>query len=239
MGTIFSHILGSAIGAVVSFSALAQGNFQNLDFESPLLPLVHVGSGSFDFVAVSNAVPGWDVFLGTNQRNSVLYNNWFLGNATVGLLGPDWTNSNPIRLAGSYSMNLQAGLDSNFQPTSASIAQSRLVPPSAMSVQMSVREFINIGGGQFAVTLGGQNIPMFPLSFTPNYTIFGGDILPFAGLIRELRISAVPTPNYDHSSFTIDSITFSDQPIPEPSSLILIGLGALFLGRQWLKRSRS
>ncbi|MSU57613.1 MAG: hypothetical protein EXS35_05445 [Pedosphaera sp.] len=226
------------VGFLLQLAGLSygQGNFQNLDFESPLLPLVHLG-GNFDFVAASNAVPSWDVYLGTNQQNSVLYNNWFLGTSVVGLLGPDWTNSFPARIAGSYTVTLQAGVFPGVGQTivSASIAQSHLVPVSALSLQLRMQPF---SAGQLAVSLDGQEIPMFALSVTPRYTLYGGDVSAFAGSARELRIASIPTASFAFSNLAIDSIAFSDLPAPEPGILTLFGLGVLFLGTQVLKRSR-
>jgi hypothetical protein len=71
---------------------------------------------------------------------------------------------------------------------------------------------------------------MVALANTPNYTLYGGDITAFAGLNAELRIAALATPTYPFSAFAFDSISFSDQAVPEPGALCLIGLGALFLG---------
>lgn len=229
---------GGLLVSALAATAFGQGAFQNLDFESPILPLVHVNRG-FDFVMASNSIPGWTIFLGASQQDALLYNNYFVGTAVVGLLGPEWT-SFPQRIAGNYSVTLQGGSNpaNVSELVSAAIAQSSLVPASALSVQIRVREFINIGQGQFTVSLGEQNIPMLALSTAPDHTLFGGDISNFAGLTRELRIAAIATPAY-FSSFVIDSIVFSNQPVPEPNVLGLFACGCAVLGWRLFRKPRS
>ena len=79
------------------------------------------------------------------------------------------------------------------------------------------------------MTLGGVNIPIVDLGTFPSYHRYGGDISAFAGSITELRFTAFPN-NYPGSTvFALDSIQFSNQPIPEPSVFGLLGLGALLL----------
>ena len=226
---------------MLAVAAYGQGNFQNLDFEAPTLPLVHVGGG-FDFVAVAGAVPGWTLFLGTNQVGRVLFNNFFLGTATVGLMGPGLTNSFPIWpriIDGSYTIVLQAGTDISEGPVNpplvdAGMTQSGLVPVSASSIQLKA---YTLGGAnaQFVVSLNGFPIDMLPLEVTPNYTLYGGDISIFAGSTAELRIAALTIPAFAFSAFAFDSIAF----VPEPSVFALLGLGALFIGWRLFHKSRA
>ena len=82
---------------------------------------------------------------------------------------------------------------------------------------------------RLAVTFGGQYVPISLLSSTPNYNIYGGDISAFmGGQTGELRFQAVVSSGFGIT--LLDNISFSNQPIPEPSSLALFGLGAFVLG---------
>ena len=84
-----------------------------------------------------------------------------------------------------------------------------------------------------SVSLSGQSIPIFAVGTGPNYTLFGGDISAFGGQTVELEFAALP-PN---SNWTIDSIEFSSQAVPEPSVLTLVALGSVFL--IWCVRHRT
>jgi hypothetical protein len=55
-------------------------------------------------------------------------------------------------------------------------------------------------------------------------------VVAYAGQTRELKISSLPTEADHYNRFVIDSISFSDQPIPEPGACGLICLGALLFG---------
>src|SRR5882672_10283388 len=82
--------------------------------------------------------------------------------------------------------------------------------------------------------LDGQTIPIIPLSQDSRYTVFGGDIEAFAGQSSELQFSVLPPTLSPWSGWNIDSITFSDQPIPEPQTglLLVSGIGLLLLLRR-------
>jgi hypothetical protein len=60
--------------------AWSQGTFQNLDFESPILPLVRDQVGK---VPISQAMPGWSAYRGANQIDGVFYNTIGLGGAVI------------------------------------------------------------------------------------------------------------------------------------------------------------
>jgi hypothetical protein len=224
-------------------SARAQGNFQNLDFESASLPSVPAGQYG-GFVSFGAGLPGWTGYEGTNQTGEVLQNNLSGGSVNISVLGPDWGNSLGVSvLDGSYSAVLQAG-DFTFGSESASIAQMGLIPASAKSIQMKIEPLngLNTGPSSAAylgVMIAGQNVVMVPLSSTADYTIYGGDVSAFAGQTNQLEITSESGPgNYALNSLELDDITFSTQPIPEPGALGLFGLGAL--GIRWrFRRARG
>ena len=92
---------------------MAQEPFQDLDFESatvaPAPPYQFPG-----LVPVGAALPGWTAYLGATQQSQVLYNSTTLGEASISLLGPNWTSFaglGPDIIDGKFSAVLQAGLD--------------------------------------------------------------------------------------------------------------------------------
>jgi hypothetical protein len=204
--------------------------FQNLDFESPILPLLPEPNDPYGRVPVGNALPGWTAFVGTDVESLALYNSSFLSSAGFSLLGPGpWLND-PITIpsnliAGSYSALVKSGdpLGHPGQPgpAPASLAQTGLVPADTRWLFLSIDT-----RNSFSVSLGGQPLNLEATRQAPNYTVYGADITAFAGQTAELRITPEPTPaNYGYLWF--DSIEFS--PVPEPGTVTLLVLGGLAL----------
>ncbi len=206
--------------ALVMIAAVshAQGNFVNLGFESatvvPTLPGQFGGS-----VSALSAIPGWTAFLGTTQLGEVFQNNLTLGNASIDILGPNWSFGGLID--GQYTVVLQPGLGAG-QAVSASISQSGLVPINTSSLQ-----FKAIVSSRFSIALGGQDLPLIPLQAGPNYTLYGANISQFAGHFEMLTITALAGPSGAPSYF--DSFVFSPSAVPEPSLIVLFGVGLLLL----------
>jgi len=206
--------------------------FQNLDFESPRLPLVPIPGDQYGRVPISSALPGWTGLIGTNEQSSVLYNNFFLGSSSIGLLGPGTGT-----IEGNYTLLLQAGVDINSGlPRSVTISQTGLVPADSQSLQFkALGHLFDIGGpNPFVVTLGGQSVNLVPISSSPQlYTLYAGDISSFAGTTATLEITALPFTTLGYT-FSLDSITFS--PIPEPSTWTISVIGWLLLGLGFWRR---
>ncbi len=208
----------------------SQGTFQNLNFESPAPPLSPTDP-SLPKVPFANAFPGWVGYVGTNQSANVRFGGINLDTATLALL----TNSVVIPqtaplIEGSYTAVLQPQRDpaniSSGSLVPVSLSQSGLVPADSQSLLFKAFT----AGTAFAVSLAGVNIPVYSLETFPTYTLYGGDISAFANSVAELRFTAFPN-NYPGSTvFALDSIQFSNQSIPEPSTLGLLGLGALVFG---------
>src|SRR6478752_2180756 len=115
------------LGVLCLTSARAQ-DFQNLDFEWSLIDQsLHAGD-----VSVSDALPGWSVFISSNQLNQVGYNYGCIGGSCVAIVG---TNSpySPSSIEGNFSVFLQGGLvgGATLYPGAASILQTGLVPASS------------------------------------------------------------------------------------------------------------
>ncbi len=239
MKTTFRQLRTLGLAGLLLLPALplrGQGTFVNLNFE--LASLQPIPSGQYGgLVPFSNALPGWVGYLGTNQTAQALQNIQRLNSAAIGVVGPNWvTPSSGIGvIEGRYTAVLQAGdaiVTGNYVP--AAIAQSGLIPPATSSIQMKVSPVLPFSA-LFGVSLGGQNVPLFPLSGTSAYTRYGGDISAYAGQVVELRVTAFNT--LPGIGLAIDSIQFSPEVIPEPSNLRLFGVGALLLGwRRFRKR---
>jgi hypothetical protein len=184
----------------------AQGTFQNLNFESPILPLVPDGAG---MVPITNALPGWAGYTYSSSPDSrVVYNDVSIGSASIDFLGPGSGNQ-PFE--GNYFVLLQRSFDLSTVPA---IAQLGMVPATAESVRF-------YANGTFSVSFGGEQIPLSVLGTTSAYTIYGGDVQGFAGQTAWLQ--------FQGGGF-LDDIFFSDQSVPEPGLFGLAALGVLLVG---------
>src|SRR5437773_8684938 len=83
----------------------------------------------------------------------------------------------------------------------------------------------------------GVTVPFSAIGVGPNYTIYAGDIQPFAGLTGELRFTE------QAASFgpglILDDIQFSNISIPEPNVTSLAVLAALLLGWRFLSQTTT
>jgi hypothetical protein len=210
--------------------AEAQG-FINLDFESANLTPTPAGEYGGE-VSAADALPGWQAFLGTEQISQILQNNFTLGNASVDILGPDWSGGGIIE--GQYTIVLQPGVDpfGSGQTVSASIAQTGLVPADAQSL-----EFKAVANSPFSVSLDGTSLPLIVLGEGDDYTLYGADISDFSGQTETLAITALAAPN---TTDCFDSFVFSPSSVPEPNVISLAALGGLVLvWRCWRKLPRN
>jgi hypothetical protein len=207
----------------------AQGTFQNLSFDNPVPPLIP--GGTPPSLPAANAIPGWNVFIGSDQQSQVLYNSLTLGSSAVALLDSGFGSPAPIQ--GSHSIVLIGGLystPSGYVSAPASISQMATISGSSVSVFFKAQP----GSGNFFISVGGVTLPVFAESVTPNYTLFGADISNWSGQAAELKFTAGSDyPSYGLNILYLDDIQFSNQPIPEPSALSLLVLGALCLGWRW------
>jgi hypothetical protein len=189
--------------------------FQNFDFENgSFVPIV---GDQYSRVSWSLAMPGWNGFVGTNQVDRLLHNNFFLGTAGINIWGPDNPGASTT-YNGHYYVQLQRGLDpvNLSQTVSPSITQTGDVPTSAQSIRVYSGAVFSFG---VSVFFNGSQVQMFNLGLAPNGgQIWGGSISQFAGQTGELKL---------RGDGVFDFIHFSNQPIPEPSVFSLFGLGAL------------
>lgn len=211
--------------------AHGQGTFVNLNFESANLPVLFPGQQG-GLVPVTNALPGWQAFLGTDPQSTVWYNTPTISSdAVIWIVGPNFQFWNPIE--GNFTVALAAG-SGGTGFLSASLSQTGLVPSTTKSLQAK----IVTGPEDFVFSLGGVAIPMYALSISPDYTLYGGEVSAFAGQTAELRITAPSMPSDPFYGFRLDSIVFSPNQVPEPSTVGLLLFGALFLGWRFLRRRK-
>jgi hypothetical protein len=202
--------------ANLSNDVLAQGTFQNLDFEMANVPSLPFGQEG-GFVSVGSALPGWSAYVGGIQASSILHNSQTLASAFVGIWGPQSLPGTVFQ--GSYAVALGADFDSNpATRRSAAISQTGQIPVGAKSIRYLAQT------ASLELSFAGQTIPVASLGGFPDYSIYGADISAYAGQTGELRFT-VPV-----SGAFLDFIQFSNQPIPEPSAVVLLGLGALLFG---------
>jgi hypothetical protein len=216
-------------GAVVIVLALlcttgqacfAQGSFTNLDFEAARITL-DTSSPYYPYAAIATrALPGWS-FDGFRPGGSDIgYDSGTAGSAAVSIHDTNtYLGLVPI-LQGRYSAFLQGEYTFNPNAVSVSLWQTGQIPLNAQSMTFWGGDF----AATFQITFNGQYIPFGIIGSGANYNIYGGDISAFAGQTGELRFTALP-----RTESGIDNIQFSNQPIPEPSGLVLFGLGTLFL----------
>ncbi|HEY9171162.1 MAG TPA: PEP-CTERM sorting domain-containing protein [Verrucomicrobiae bacterium] len=205
--TTLSHFVAVLLAAGSACQALAQGTFQNLDFENgSFVPI----PGQLNTVEFTPAMPGWTGYVGTNQINSILYNDLFLSSPGIAIWGPNYPS--PGLYHGQYFIVLQSSFpDGAIQ---AAIAQTGRIPAAARSIQF-------YASGPVSVTFGEQSIPSYLLGGSwDTFFVYGGDISAYAGQTGELRFTG---------GARLDYIRFSSQPIPEPATLWLVGLGASLL----------
>ncbi|HXI83453.1 MAG TPA: PEP-CTERM sorting domain-containing protein [Verrucomicrobiae bacterium] len=207
-------------------SLLAQ-TFQNLDFEGANVPVLPINQTAA--VSVTNGLPGWSAYIGTNQLTTIGENSITLGNANLGILAPNYLSpafgAQFQPLQGLYSAILQAGGTQNQGAQPASIAQTGLIPAGVKSVQFEATiqlTFTNVPS-DVAVAVGGVNTPIVPLGGN----FYGCDISAFANSEEEISFSMLT--NFGNGLMLLDAISFSTQAVPEPSALMLlvIGIGGL------------
>ncbi len=204
---------------LVRFCAVAQGTFQDLDFEQAAVVPTYVGS---PVIWAANAFPGWTVYFSGFPQTEVALNQVLA--LPVGL--GDLASPNLV-LDGSFSAVL-AG--SALSAVATAIGQSGTIPPGSQSLTFLSFE-------QFSVSFAGHSLPLQLLGEGPNASqMYGADISAYAGQYGQLLFQTAPGGGQE----ILDDIAFSTQSIPEPGMFSIIALGALLLCQRRLgRRARS
>jgi hypothetical protein len=79
-----TKLLVAALALTLPGIARCQGSFVNLDFESPIVTWDPTQPAE---VPITNALPGWTGYLGTEQTGSVAYNTVGAGGPAISLQG--------------------------------------------------------------------------------------------------------------------------------------------------------
>lgn len=219
-----------AVCAMLSIAAngFSQG-FINFDFENATV--VDLPAGQWEFVSITDALPGWTGYLGANPVAALAtHNSVTLGSVNVGILGPNLSPGTG-NLLDHYTAVLQAGIDLNGDYVSATISQTALVPVTAQSLLFQTGLGLQ-NPNHISVTLNGQSVPLSLLGATSTRNFWEGNISAFSGQTATLAISSLPV-SVPGNGFTLDNIAFG---VPEPGTLGLFGFGALLLG--WRMRGK-
>ena len=211
------------------------GGIENPGFESAtFVPVQGFYPSSVDPVA---AVPGWQVYWGTNLAPFVLHDTMFLDSAGVSVLDTNcaayggWACMSPA-FEGKVTLLLQGGTDVRYGPPSVlsvAVAQTTLIPATATTLLFDAAlMYANGPDVAFDITIGGEQVPFYlvhknsnDVSF-PNPAQYGLDVSRFAGQSAEIRFTSRPNPppalpinnNY------LDHIYFSSIPMQPQLSYV-------------------
>jgi len=192
----------SCIGARVAPAA----PFVNLDFEqATILPGTPPG-----FVNASAAFPGWTARIGNDVQSSVAFNFTGIGEGQV-VLYDRFLGLGVAVIQPTFSACLIT--DAGFDAV-ASLSQLGDVPVGAMSLRFFADfflppAFLQVNGSGVALTRLSDPQIIAPVEW-------GADISAFAGQSVELRFTSGPL--LSARVVTVDAISFSPLPIPEPSA---------------------
>jgi hypothetical protein len=216
---VITIALVTAVWCSARQNGQTQGTFQNLDFESPILPLIPEADFS---VPIARALPGWTGYVRGGQVDRVIYNTISIDNAAISFHGPGsaW---HPFH--GDYMVHLQAGWDEGHANiVHSAIAQTGQIPSWAESLRFYAYNTT------IEVSFAGRSLQVLLLTGGPyEYRQFGVNVGGVAGQTGELRFLSLGSGNLDY-------IQFSPSIIPEPSSVALLGAGVLLLGFCVLRR---
>ena len=235
------------VAALVFFPCLRSfgAPFQNLDFEQGSIhspPANYVPTSIFNPISAAFALPFWTPIEDTTVVTAI-WSGGALDETSISLV----SSANPSPIDGNYSVNLYAFADAppGLYKT-ASISQTGDVPANAQSIQFQMRSYTpTIIQATPTVTLNNTVINLVPLATSGYVVTMAGDISAFAGSTAQLMIKAAGTSGmgnfYVENYFDVDDISFSPNPVPEPSTALLAvtGFAAVLLSFHAKKKAIS
>jgi hypothetical protein len=117
------------LGVFFALSALAQGTFQDLDFEQATI--VPLGNG----ISAASAFPGWQTLIGTTPTSVVYLDGKSAGSPLISLVNND-PSEGLAPLQGNYSAYLISASIPAAR-TSVTLSQTGIVPASTESIQLA------------------------------------------------------------------------------------------------------
>jgi hypothetical protein len=226
----------------LAFVQVAFGQaFKNLNFEQATIVSAPAGYTPFDAsppISAASALPSWTVREDGIVCNAIWGEPKALDETAVALLTA--TNGfypGHVPLQGSYSLQFSAyaGAPPPYFHT-ASISQTGLVPATARSIQFLIKSPPAANGVIQAtpiVTINGTTLSIFPQSTSAGIITMAADVSAYAGSTVDLTFLCQGTLGSDffhvENYFTLDDIRFSTQIVPEPSTFLLLGIGAISL----------
>ncbi len=214
-------VIGAVSSFLISTSAVAQDDFGNLNFEdaNPI-------TASPGYVTSASAIPDWTAAIAGATQDQIWENGFSTGAPAISLI-----SANYGAIDGNYSVLLTGSI------SSASISQTGEIPPGTQSLLFDAEPFPR--GGPLVVTVGNDNLTLFPIQIGANFNVYGANITAWGGQTEQLTFTAVGN-NTTFNVWEIDDISFSPTAVvPEPNPFALTAIGGLLFGlyrRFWQKR---
>lgn len=206
--------------------------FQNLAFESVILPLVPDPTDPAMRVPIANALPSWHGYLAGIEQTSVFCcGHTTAGSPSLNLLSIDFRD--PV-LQGHYSVGLGSSAMSDV-----SISQTGFIPGDAQFIRF-LGSVSYVGPPMpleehFGLYINGQRLTVTDEFSEPGVYNYSADISAFAGQDVTLAFTSFHLSQYP-IGLSLDSISFS--PVPEPSTLALVGVAAILGWLFWQRKGR-
>ena len=230
-----SHLICFGWICLASFQVAYGQAFENLDFEQAFIVSAPAGFTPFDAtppISAASALPSWTVREDGIVCNAIWGAPIALDETSVALV----TQTNGVYpgfvpLQGSYSLQLyafQGAPPPEFK--TASISQTGLIPVTARSIQFLL-ESPPVAGGIIQanpiVTVDGTPLTLFRQSISGGIASMVADITGYAGSTVDLTFLCQGSPGgfpLSENIFALDDIQFSTRMVPEPSTLMSVGL---------------